>query len=74
MTSAAARLEASGFKSNGRARLGAASLQLLAEMDDVKADLVVVGSTGLGALQRATLGSVSDQMVRHSPAALVVRG
>lgn len=73
-TTAATKLETAGFKSNVRARLGAPSLQLLEEMDEIKADIVVVGSTGLGALQRATLGSVSDQMVRHAPAALVVRG
>ena len=72
-TSAATRLEAAGFKTNVRARLGAPSLQLLDEVDEFKADLVIVGSTGLGGLQKATLGSVSDQMVRHAPATLVAR-
>jgi nucleotide-binding universal stress UspA family protein len=70
---AAKKLQAAGFKSTARARLGAPSLQLLDEVDDVHADLVVVGSTGLGALQRAVLGSVSDQMVRHAPATFVAR-
>ena len=73
-TDAAERLRAAGFDCEIRARLGAPSLQLLEEMDAIEADLVVTGSTGLGALQRATLGSVSDQMVRHARAALVARG
>ena len=72
-TGAASKLEAAGFKSNARARLGAPSIQLLDEMDEVNADIVVVGSTGLGGLQRATLGSVSDQMVRNARASLVAR-
>jgi nucleotide-binding universal stress UspA family protein len=70
---AATKLQAAGFKSSARARLGAPTLQLLDEVDDVHADLVVVGSRGLGAMQRAVLGSVSDQMVRHAPATLVAR-
>jgi nucleotide-binding universal stress UspA family protein len=73
-TDAATRLEAAGFKSNTRARLGAPSIRLLDEMDEIKAQIVVVGSSGLGALERRTLGSVSDQMVRNAPATLVVRG
>jgi len=36
-------------------------------------DLVAVGSRGLGPIARAILGSVSDQVVRHSPAALIGR-
>jgi nucleotide-binding universal stress UspA family protein len=70
---AATKLEAAGFKTDVRARLGAPSIQLLDEMDQAHADLVVVGSTGLGALHRASLGSVSDQMVRYGPATLVAR-
>jgi nucleotide-binding universal stress UspA family protein len=70
---AVTKLQAAGFKSSARARLGAPTLQLLDEIDDVNADLVVVGSRGLGAMQRAVLGSVSDQIVRHAPATLVAR-
>ena len=72
-TDAATKLESAGFKSNAQAQLGSPSLRLLDEMDEVSADLVVVGSRGLGALERAALGSVSDQIVRNAPATLVAR-
>ena len=73
-TRAATKLETAGFKSAARARLGGPAAQLLKEMDDIQADLVVVGSVGLGAVQRAVLGSVSDQIVRVAPATLIARG
>lgn len=45
----------------------------LAEEED--ADLIVVGSRGLGAVTRFVLGSVSDRIVHHAPCdVLVVRG
>ena len=72
--SATTKLEAAGFKSAARARLGAPAAQLLEEMDDTEAELIVVGSVGLGAVERAVLGSVSDQIVRQAPAALIARG
>ena len=71
---ATTKLEAAGFKSAARARLGAPAAQLLEEMDDTEADLIVVGSVGLGAVERAVLGSVSDQIVRQAPATLIARG
>ena len=41
---------------------------------DTNADLVVVGSTGLNAVERFIIGSVSEAIVRHSPCdVLVVR-
>jgi nucleotide-binding universal stress UspA family protein len=36
------------------------------------ADMIVVGSHGRGALGRALIGSVSDQVVRHAPCPVVV--
>ena len=41
---------------------------------DTNADLVVVGSTGLNAVERFIIGSVSEAIVRHAPCdVLVVR-
>jgi nucleotide-binding universal stress UspA family protein len=70
---AARKLERAGFKSTARARLGAPSLRLLDELDDIPAQMVAVGAAGWGAVERAVLGSVSNQMVRYAPATLVAR-
>jgi nucleotide-binding universal stress UspA family protein len=37
-----------------------------------RADVIVVGSHGRGALGRALIGSVSDQVVRHAPCPVLV--
>ncbi len=67
------RLNAHGFEAQARVVMGHPVKRLLSEIDHVGADLAVVGSRGLDALDRATLGSVSDQIVRHAPATLVGR-
>lgn len=68
------RLEAAGFDSEGAVLVGAAGPQLLKEIESVQADLVVAGSRGLGPIKRSFMGSVSDQLARHAPAALIGRG
>jgi nucleotide-binding universal stress UspA family protein len=70
---AAAKLRAAGFASEVRAVLGSPTARLMAEADDMQADLVVVGSRGLGAIGRVAVGSVSDHVVREAAAALVAR-
>jgi nucleotide-binding universal stress UspA family protein len=72
-TEAASRLEASGYTSVAKARLGAPTIRLLDEAEETGADLVMLGTNGLGALERALLGSVSDQVVRHARATYVAR-
>jgi nucleotide-binding universal stress UspA family protein len=39
---------------------------------DLPADVVVIGTRGLGGLRRAVLGSVSDHVVRNAPCPVVV--
>ncbi|HSJ46030.1 MAG TPA: universal stress protein [Euzebyales bacterium] len=70
---AAALLRGRGFAAETAVMLGHPVKRLLAEVDDVGAALVVVGSRGLDALDRAAVGSVSDQVVRYAPATLVGR-
>jgi nucleotide-binding universal stress UspA family protein len=72
-TGAAQRLEDAGFSTKTQAVLGAPAARVLAEAQETQADLVVVGSRGLGAVERAAFGSVSDQVVREAAATFVDR-
>jgi nucleotide-binding universal stress UspA family protein len=51
---------------------GSAGPALCRLVDDLPADVVVIGSRGLGGLRRAVLGSVSDHVVRNAPCPVVV--
>ena len=66
-------LAEAGFEATGEVLTGHPTEQLLKAADGLGASLVAVGSRGLGALDRAVLGSVSDKVVRHARAALVGR-
>jgi nucleotide-binding universal stress UspA family protein len=66
-------LRTAGFQAEAHAVLGEPVKRLLAEADATEADLVVVGSRGLGAVQRTAIGSVSDQVAREAPATLIAR-
>jgi nucleotide-binding universal stress UspA family protein len=72
-TDAARKLEDSGFRTEAHAAIGSPASTLLAEAQRIPADVVVVGSRGLGAMERAAIGSVSDQVVREASAAFVAR-
>lgn len=72
-TDAADNLERAGFRTQAQAVLGAPAARVLAEALNVQADLLVVGSRGLGAVDKAAIGSVSDQLVREAPATFVSR-
>jgi nucleotide-binding universal stress UspA family protein len=68
---AAARLGERGFSVEAACLSGAPVRVIL---DEAKhAHLVVLGSRGLGAASRLVMGSVSDQVARLAPAALVCR-
>ncbi|ORY52039.1 adenine nucleotide alpha hydrolases-like protein [Rhizoclosmatium globosum] len=46
--------------------------QLCDIADELKADVFVIGTRGLGALKRAVLGSVSDYVSKHCECAVII--
>ena len=48
-------------------RIGAPEQEITAAAKDLGADLVCIGTHGRGGLARVFLGSVAEQIVRHSP-------
>lgn len=69
-------VEEVGGKADGaHSRSGRADVQILAAAEDLRADLIVVGHRGLGALKRTLVGGVSISIVRHAHCSvLVARG
>ena len=53
-------------------RKGSAAIEVLKAVKDAKADLVVVGSHGKGALDRILLGSVADKVLHAATTPLVL--
>lgn len=51
---------------------GPTSESILGEAERLKADMIVIGSHGHGALHRALLGSVSEQVMRESPVPVLI--
>lgn len=71
----ARQIRAEGVKvGDAHLALGDAEKEIVRFAEDMHADLIVVGSRGLGRVKRALMGSVSDSVVRyaHCPV-LVVR-
>jgi nucleotide-binding universal stress UspA family protein len=73
LTRAAAMVRGAGATAVvGRLREGRTADQVLAMADQVDAGLVVLGSRGLGAVQRAVVGSTSEAVVHHSTRPVLV--
>lgn len=66
-------LTAAGFPVETVVAPGKAAAVLLEQVEQQKADLVVIGARGLGRFRAKVLGSVSDRIVRHAPATFVGR-
>ncbi len=70
---AAEMIQAAGLRADARWQLGSPAIRLLEAAEELPADLVMVGSRGLGPVGRWVMGSVSDKMVREARAALIAR-
>jgi nucleotide-binding universal stress UspA family protein len=63
---------AGGTVAGAHLRMGAVDLEILALAEELGADLIVMGSRGLGGVRRALMGSVSDSVVRHAHCPVLV--
>jgi universal stress protein A len=58
---------AKGIEATGIAFLEAASFCIVAQAEDLPAELIVMGTRGLTGLKHAVLGSVAERVVRLAP-------
>lgn len=68
----AAKLAKAGFQVREALRLGKPADEILTVAQQDKADLIVTGAKGLGAIRRILLGSVTSRVVQHSHCGLLV--
>ncbi len=73
-TEGAERATAAGLTAEPRIarRQGTIAREILAVSDDVDADVVVVGTRGLGGIRSLLLGSVSQAVVHHAGRAVLI--
>lgn len=66
------KLAKSGFQVRESLRLGKPADEILTVAKQDKADLIVTGAKGLGAIRRVLLGSVSTRVVQHAHCGVLV--
>jgi len=66
------KLSKSGFQIREAVRLGKPADEILTVAKKNKADLIVTGAKGLGAIGRVLLGSVSTRVVQHAHCGVLV--
>ena len=64
--------DAGGTVAGSHLRMGAVDLEIVALAEEIGADLIVMGSRGLGGVRRALMGSASDSVVRHAHCPVLV--
>ncbi|BFU92017.1 MAG: universal stress protein [Nitrospira sp.] len=67
-----AKLAKSGFRVRESLKLGKPADDILTVAKQDKADLIVTGAKGLGAIRRVLLGSVSTRVVQHAHCGVLV--
>lgn len=70
---AASQLRDAGFEVSASAVVGSPALSLLERAQAWDADLVVVGSRGMGVVERLFIGSVGSHVARNAKASLIAR-
>jgi nucleotide-binding universal stress UspA family protein len=68
----AAAFSGRGRQSIADVRQGEEASALLQAAEEEKADLIVVGSSGMSAIERFLLGSVSEKVLRYAPCSVLV--
>jgi nucleotide-binding universal stress UspA family protein len=63
---------AGGAVAGAHLRMGEVDLEIVALAEELGADLIVMGSRGLGGVRRALMGSVSNSVVRHAHCPVLV--
>src|SRR5215204_2178097 len=63
---------AGGSVAQAHLGIGKPEEEITALAEEIGADLIVVGSRGLGGIRRALMGSVSDSVVRHAHCPVLV--
>jgi nucleotide-binding universal stress UspA family protein len=67
------RMKTSGIEVAGvHLKKGRVDEELVVLAEEIGADLIVIGSKGLGGIRRALIGSVSDSVVRHAHCPVMV--
>ncbi len=66
------KLASAGFQIREALRLGKPADEILTVAKQEKADLIVTGAKGLGAIRRVLLGSVSTRVVQHAHCGVLV--
>lgn len=67
-----AKLAKSGFQVREALRLGKPADEILTVAKQDKADLIVTGAKGMGAIRRVLIGSVSTRVVQHAHCGVLV--
>jgi nucleotide-binding universal stress UspA family protein len=74
LAAAASKLEERGIDVEKHLCIDHVADALIGVAEREHADLIVVGSRGLGAAKRTFLGSVSSKMAHHAPCAVLIAG
>jgi nucleotide-binding universal stress UspA family protein len=64
--------EAGGEVAGAHARIGRPDAEIVGLAEELGAELIVLGSRGLGPLRSALMGSVSDSVIRHARCPVMV--